>query len=212
MEKPLTPSQETPEVMTDGQIDKIVDNVRAGLRKRRNDFKSADVQQALTRGQLDKKIIAATETALEEAIIQVANTITRTVKVNRSLTPQQVLDATKRRQYTNSAVVATMPSNGTGVQKNVTVEFFKLGEHVSDDQLAEAYEERGLVPDPYAQAAVNEADPAFADQYPNGTHWKDVDGNWCCAAFSRDDGERSVFVYRSVFVWGDDWWLGGVRK
>ena len=213
MEKPLTPSQKTPEAMTDGQIDKIVDNVRAGLRKRCNDFKSADVQQALKKGQLDKKIIQATETALEEAMIQVANnTIKRTVKVDRSLTPQQVLDATKRRQYTNSAVVVTMPSSGTGVEENVTVEFFQIGKNISDDKLAKTYKERGLVPDPYAQAAVNEADPAFADKYPNGTHWKDVNGNWCFAAFDRDVGERFVNVYRVDLDWDVSWWFGGVRK
>ena len=133
-------------------------------------------------------------------------------RVNRSLTPQQVLDATKRRQYTNSAVVVTMPSGGTGVEDNVTVEFFQVGKNIRDDKLAKTYEERGLVPDPYAQAAVNEADPAFADKYPNGTHWKDVNGNWCFAAFDRDVGERFVNVYRVDLDWDVSWWFGGVRK
>lgn len=211
--KPLTPSQKKEEVgITDGQIEKIVDNVRAGLRKRRHDFKTDDVQQALTKGQLDKKIVTATETALKEAIAQVANTIVRTVKVNRDLTPQQVLDATGRNQYTDKSVVATMPSNGTGVEETVTVEFFKLARYVSDDELQHELDERGLTRDPYAQAAVNEADPAFADEHPNGTHWKDADGKWCFVAFGRDVDRRHVCVYRHDSDWDAIWWFGGVRK
>jgi len=134
-------------------------------------------------------------------------------RVDRTRNPQQVLDATGRRQYTNSAVVAAMPSGGTGVEENVIMEFFRVGKNANDDEVAKAYEERGLVPDPYAQAAVNEADPAFADEYPNGTHWKDADGNWCYAAFGRLDAERNVNVRRrGVDVWYDDWWFGGVRQ
>ena len=149
------------------------------------------------------------EVKVTEMRVAVAVTVNR---VNRSLTPQQVLDATNRRQYTNSAVVATMPSNGTGVQENVTVEFFPIRKNVSSDEAAKAYEEHGLTPDLYAQAAVNEADPAFADKYPNGTQWQDADGNWCYAAFRRSDGERYVFVHRNDYDWLDCWWLGGVRK
>jgi hypothetical protein len=138
--------------------------------------------------------------------------IFRTVTVDRTRTPQQVLDATGRWQFTNSDVVATMPSGGTGVLENVTVEFF--GECVSNnDELAKTYEERGLVPDPYAQAAVNEADPAFADDHPNGTHWKDKDGNWCFITFDYDDDDRGVSVNRSSGQGGlDGWWFGGVKK
>ncbi len=133
-------------------------------------------------------------------------------RVDRTRNPQQVLDATGRIQYTDKIVVATMPSGGQGVQENVTVEFFNLGKNVSDDELAKAYEERGLVPDPYAQAAVNEADPAFADEHPNGTHWKDADGKWCYAAFDRSVSERFVFVHRSGSDWAVVWCFGGVRK
>ena len=150
-----------------------------------------------------------TKTEVTEKRIVVAVTVNR---VDRTRTPQQVLDATKRRQYTNSDVVATMPSGGTGISENVTIEFFKLGKYASDDEVAKALEERGLVPDPYAQAAVNEAYPSLADEYPNGTHWKDKDGNWCCAAFYRDGGGRIVYVSRNDDDWDDIWWFGGVRK
>jgi len=150
-----------------------------------------------------------TKTEVTEKRIVVAVTVNR---VDRTRDPQQALDATGRRQYTDSDVVATMPSGGTGVSENVTVEFFRLGKYVSDDELAKAYEERGLVPNPYAQAAVNEADPEFADEYPNGTHWKDEDDKWCFVAFNRRDVGRDVYVDRYDYVWNDYWWFGGVRK
>jgi hypothetical protein len=44
--------------------------------------------------------------------------------------------------------------------------------------------------------ADNAADPAFADEYPNGTHWKNVYDKYCFAAFDRWDDERRVFVNR----------------
>ena len=208
-----TPSQAAPESMTDGQIDKLTDNVRAALRKNRQRFSAANIQQALECGRLDAKVTAVVEAAVEQAIAEASNTIVCIVsKLDRNRTPQQVLDATGRRQYTDDSVVATMPSGGKGVEENVTVEFFKLGKYVSDDELAKAYEERGLTPDPYAQAAVNEADSAFADEHPNGTHWKDADGKWCFATFRRRDGERYVSVNRRGHGWDGHWWFGGVRK
>lgn len=142
-----------------------------------------------------------------------ANNTQRVVsKLDRSRTPQQVLNDTNRIQFTIPFVVAAMPSGGTGVQENVTVEFFKLNRYVSDNELAKAYEKRGLTPDPYAQAAVNEADPAFADEHPNGTCWRGPDGKWHFATFHRLDDGRHVSVRRSGDGWSDRWWFGGVRK
>jgi hypothetical protein len=91
--------------------------------------------------------------------------------------------------------------------------FFKIGREVSCSELEKEYELRGLKPaDPYSQAAVNEADPAFADEHPNGTQWKDKDGNYCCAVFDRRGVERCVGVGRYGYVWLDYWWFAGVRK
>ena len=143
------------------------------------------------------------------------NRIARKVKVNRNRTPQESLDATGRAQYTDRKVVNAMPK---GEGEEVEVVFFKpdLSQHndfISDDDLEKEFELRGLKPaDPVSVAAVNEADPAFADEKPHGTHWKDAKGNWCCATFSRWSGERRVFVYRSISVWDVSWWFAGVRK
>ena len=141
--------------------------------------------------------------------------IVRRVSVNRTRTPQATLDATGRKQYTDKDVVETMPM-GEGEEADVYFfkpkpsEYTRPG-YMSDDDLEKCLEIRGIVSDHYAQAAVNEEDPAFADDYPNGTHWKH-DGRWHFASFSHWLDERSVGVLRYDFGWDDDWWFGGVRK
>ena len=136
--------------------------------------------------------------------------LNRLVKVDRTRTPQAVLDATGRKQYTDNDVVATMPR---GTDEEVKIVFFKLGRYISDVDLDKEYESRGLKPaDPYSLAAVNEDDPAFADEHPNATHWKDADGNWCHAAFRLWHVERGVGVYRYGLGWYDYWWFAGLAS
>lgn len=141
--------------------------------------------------------------------------IFRIVKVNRARSPQDALDATGRKQYTDRSVVDAMPK-GEGDKAEVV--FFKpdLSERdgfITDDDLEKEYELRGLIPaDPYSLAAVNEADPAFADEKPNATHWKDAQGKWCCAVFSRWHGERGVLVRRDDSDWRGYWWFAGIRR
>jgi len=138
--------------------------------------------------------------------------ITRLVRVDRTRTPKKAIKATKRAEYMDDSVVKTMPACGDGASNEVEVVFFNLGRVVNDNDLAAEYEKRGLKPDPYAVAAVNEADPSFADEHHNGTHWKNADGNWCFVAFDRYGSGRHVQVFRSVKDWRGDWWFGGVRK
>ena len=140
------------------------------------------------------------------------NAMTRFIRVDRTRTPKETIKATNRAEYTDNSVVKTMPAGGDGAENEVEVVFFKLGRYVSDNDLAAEYEKRGLKPDPYAVAAVNEADPSFADDYYNSTHWKNADGNWCYVAFYRGDNERRVHVDRGDGDWVADWWFGGVRK
>lgn len=136
--------------------------------------------------------------------------ITITVNYDRPL--EEALKATGRNLHIDSSeVVATVPRRGIGTAI-VTVEFFNFSQQfVSDDQLAKEYE-RGLESDLYALAAVNEADPSFADRHPNGTHWKDTEGQWCFAAFGRYNGERYLRVGRRGDEWREYWGGSGVRQ
>ena len=143
----------------------------------------------------------------------------RTVAVDRSRTPQQALNATGRKQYTDRKVVDSMPRTKTEGIEEAEVFFFKPRPKsyenglISDDRLEAEFDFVSLeAADPYAQAAVNEADPAFADTHPNGTHWKDANGKWCFASFFRWLDEPRVHVYRRDLDWYDCWWFAGVRK
>lgn len=207
MAKVMTPSDTT---ITAGQIGKFQELLGARLRK--SGLQSEPVQQVLaSQGDAIADEMVA---AIRKRVEAMSSIIVRYVKVDRSRTPQAVLKATGRRLYTTDSVVATMP-RGTGDEAEV--HFFKLdlserGGWISDADLDKEYELRGLNPaDPYSQAAVNEANPAFADDHPNGTHWRDADSKWCFATFSQWDGGRGVGVGRAR-AWRVNWWFAGVRK
>ena len=213
MNKPMTPSAE----ITDGQIDKAGDTLRATfigtLRKHRGEFSDEAVQQALGAKGLASDLLAVFRTYVE----RFSNMIARIVTVNRSQTPEQALTATGRKQYTDKDVVAAMPKCA-GTEAKVI--FFKPDASaytnglISDDDLVKQFALRGLKPaDPYSLAKANEDDPAFADEHPNATHWKDANGKWCYAAFGRwVVGERGVSVIRHGLDWSDRWWFAGLAS
>lgn len=141
--------------------------------------------------------------------------IVRKVKVDRSRSQQEAIEATGRAQYTDRKVVDAMPK---GDGDEVEIVFFKpdLLERdglITDDDLEHEFELHGLKPaDPYSLAALNEVDSTFADEMPHGTHWKDAKGKWCYASFDSWSGMRRVDVYRRDYGWSNSWWFAGVRK
>ena len=135
--------------------------------------------------------------------------IVRHVRVDSTRTPQEVLDATGRRQYLNPDVVKTMPR---GEGEEVDVYFFDLDYDPTVDQLEHEYERHGLEADPIAQAQVNVDDPAFADERPNVCQWGVKNGVASFAVFSRWIDERGVDVGRSGDGWNRRYRFGGVRK
>ncbi len=195
----------TPSRMTDGQIERAVEIFRAQLRKAAPELPSDAVQQVFGQPELGPEWLAV----LRKRVDTISNMIVRKVRVDRSRDPQAVLDATGRNQYTDKKVVAGMPK---GEGEEVEVCFFKLGRWISDADLEKEYELRGLEADHYAQAQVNIDDPSLADKHPNGSHWKDKDGNWCFLAIRRWRDERNVRCNRHALDWGDDWWFAGRRR
>lgn len=195
--------------MTDGQIDNLVDKLRAAARKHRAEFASDAAQQVLGVENLGMELLEP----FRRRVDAVSGMIVRHVKVDRTRTPQQVLDATGRRQYVDPDVVASMPGCGDGIEE-LDVCFFPLRRFASDEEVEEACKLRGLerLADPYVVAQVNTDDPEFADTHPNGTHWKDAEGKWCYFAFDRWHGERLVNVHRRALDWRDSWWFAGLRK
>ena len=208
MTQVMTPSSDS---ITAGQIGKFQELLGARLRK--SGLLSEPVQQVLANqgDAIADEMVAAVRKRVET----ISGMIVRRVKVNRTCTSRQALEATGRKQYTNKAVVDSMPQ---GEGDEVDIKLFKPDPSaynkngwISDDDLQKQYDLRGLKPDPRAQAAANEADPAFADERPNGTHWK-KDGKWYFAAFGRWRGERFVDVYRYDYDWDVSWWFAGVSK
>ncbi len=201
----------TERMMSDGQIENAVSKLRDAMRKHCAEITSDVAQKVLGVENLGMMMF----TPFRERAEAVSNLIVRKVKVNRGRSQQEAIEATGRAQYTDRKVVDSMPK---GEGDEVEVVFFKpdLSQRngfISDDDLEKEFELRGLKPaDPISVAAVNEADPAFADEKPHGTHWKDAKGNWCYAAFRRWDVGREVSVYRGGSGWDDHWWFAGVRK
>lgn len=199
------------EPITEGQIGKIAELVTAKLRKKKKEFPDSTVVQSVlaTSGEaVAQELFAVVRKYVDAA----SNLLTRSVSVNRTRSAKEALKATGRNLYLNDSVADVMP-NGTA--KETEVVFFKLDRYIDDNDLEKEYELRGLTPvDPFSLAAVNEADPAFADTYPNGTHWKDAKDSWCFAAFDRGgwSGSRYVRVSRFDDDWSDGWWFAGVRK
>jgi hypothetical protein len=208
----MTPSEV--QEMTAGQINKAAANYRALLEKRSREFDTEAVQKALGRRELADEQFEVFRRHIE----MFAGLLVRRVPVNRALTPQQALDATGRKQYTEQSVVDSMPR---GQGDETATFFFQLRPeectrpgYVSCDDLEKAFARRDFVPEfPDDLAAINAADPSFADEHPNGTQWKDSKDRWCFAGFGRwRDGERDLRVDRGGHGWRGDWWFAGRRK
>ena len=199
----------TPSGITEGQAAKVEELLAAGLRK--SGLPREAVQSVLkTQG---PQMVAELVAVVRKFVEVVSKFIVRIIMdIDRTLTPQQILNNTGRRQYVNSDVVATMP-RGEGKSKEII--WFPLGEYKpSTDAVMAEYDRLGLKPvDPYSLAKANTDGAVFADTRPNATIWKDTEGNWCFLAFRRwIDGVRSVDVNRYDDVWYVGWWFAGVRK
>ena len=197
MTKVMTPSQQTG--MSDRQIEKAVDIYRALLSKHRSELGSDAVQRVLGQSEYVTEQVAV----LRKRVEAVSNMIVRRVRVDRTRTPQEVIDATGRTQYVDKNVLATMPQ---GEGDEVDVYFVPTKRFVPVKEVPAFLAQYGLVPDPRAQAAVNAEDSTFADKYPNGTQW----GNNCYLMFDRWHGERRVRCNHSGHDWYDYWFLSGV--
>ncbi len=200
----VTPSDES-KTTTDGQIDKATANYRALLVKHAREFDSEALQTVLGQPELAQEQFEV----LRRRVEVISEMIVRRVRVNRSRTRSEAIAATKRAECTDSVVVAEMPQCEG---EEADVYFFPLKKYTGVGDVQKALDEHGLKPDPYAVVAVNEADPAFADKWPNGTQWLDKGGKYCYVAFGRWIGGRGVLCDRFGSGWNGYWWVGGVRK
>src|SRR3989344_1061665 len=191
MAKAMTPSENS---IAAGQIGKLQELVGARLRK---SALQSEAVQTVVANQVDA-VADEMVAALRKRVEAQSEIIIRRVRVDRSCSPQEVIDATRRNKYVDDDVVATMPK---GEGDEVDVHFVPTKRFVPVKEVSAFLAQYGLVPDPRAQAAVNEADPAFADKYPNGSQW----GDNCCLAFRRWFGKRDVSCGHCDDDWRDRW-------
>lgn len=199
--------------MTDKQIEIVLARLRALLYKHRSEIAVETARNVLRDESMGKAMFAPFR-ARAEQIEQ--GFICMTVRVNRRLTPQEAMKATRRKRFLESKVMAVMPQ---GEGSKVEIMLFKLdlahrGGCITLEDLEKEFHQRGLKPvDPCALAALNRANPTFADGIPNLTLWMGSDGSWCTIVFNSRDGQRRVRVraLTQERKLSDFWWFAGVR-
>lgn len=148
--------------------------------------------------------------ALRRFVEARASIIVRHVKVDRTMDPTNVIEATQRLTRCRREVLESMPRQG-GMEDDVF--FVKLDrQRISVADIEFIYQEFNLVPDPYAQAKVNIDDPFFADNYPNMGQWKDDSGSHCFISFWGEAYERYISSDRYDGLFLPVCWVAGVRK
>jgi len=195
--------------MTNGQINKMVESYRAMLIRHQSEFDANDVQRVLgSHGYVEEQLAL-----FRKCVTAVTYMLVRHVTVNRDRAPQQVIPSGRRQYIIDKSVLATMPANGNGIEE-VDIFFFQPRSFIPAGDFEHLLDLYGLKPDPYALAKVNEDDPTFAEEYPNGTQWRDGEGRSCYLTFSVwSDRGGGVDVGHSNDEWsGSYWWLAGVRK
>ncbi len=206
MAESMSPSGLAP--MSDGQIGKFQELLGAGLRKA---YLPRNPAVQFTLEMQGAALVGEWVATLRNRVETVSLMTTRRVRnVDRTLTPQLMLDATDRVQYTDRKVVASMPQGGF---KEGDIFFFQqLPRNPSSAEVAEAFEFRGLKADPYALAKFNQDNPRFAADHPNGTQWKDAEGRTCSMTFGLKSGEYYVCVDHRCDDWPTGTWFAGVPK
>ena len=167
--------------MTEGQITRACELVRAKLTKHASEFPSDAVQLAFGRSELGAECLAIFSKFVEmfsSMIVRLVNVDGR-VKEIRFFRPEP-------EEYDHDG-------------------------WMSDDDFEEALARRGLIAaDPKSLAKVNEDDPSFAKEHTNGTHWKGADGKWHYVTFNCWGSKRGVHASRYAGVWRDGCWIAGM--
>lgn len=202
----MTKIMNASESMTDGQIETTVNQLRDAMRKHRSEIGRESAQLALGTDNLGMRMFAIFRDIAEKQ----SKLIIRHVAVDRTRTPEQVINATGRvKWYINEQVLAEMPRDGFPEGE---VEFFELDYDPTVNELDREYEARNLKPDPYALAQVMIDDPAFADERLVAVQWRDKNKYACYVIFDRDGDRRKVYVVRFDCRWGRHYLFAGVRK
>lgn len=211
--------------LTAPKIEKLVEVYRASLI--RANHTSPQLQDLIEHGW--EELRPELEIAQSEAVDRViasreyrrqdgpnGQAIIRTVKnIRRNRTGLQALAATSCVICGEDSAIRSLQT-GRGPEEVELHYFPPSKQHLNNDELALEYEMRGLIPDPQAQIADNEAGTGFAGIGTNGTQWKNSQGDWCIIIFSQSGGTRCVIISSKWnllnFRWQSGWLCAGVHK
>ena len=140
------------------------------------------------------------------------------VSVNHSRTPREVIRALRyHRSYAIDSVVDAMPM-GKGDRIKIYLfkpnpsAYHKTHQWMTDDDLEREYKSQKLnALDPYSLATLNDNEPSFCENHPNGTHWKGSGGKWYYATFDSWGGGPVVNIRQSDNIWLPSWWFAGYK-
>ena len=201
-----------PSTISDEKVGRFFDLLRPEVKDTLT-LSDADFQKHFIEGEKELRIKTRFRKLLQEIEAEATNTMVVIAKrVDYDRDPTEVVRACGRTEYITESVVRFMPRRGKGVMENVPVVFYKIGRSVSVEESDKEEESRILVSDPYALAAINEEDSAFADTYPNYCQWGRDGKVASYLAFYRWHGRRRVDCSRDVNEWSGHWWRSGVRK
>lgn len=156
---------------TGEQIEHIMDMWRRRLRDRKltRDEANHIIQHG---GQYLEVMDKAADVLVDQVRSMRTNTIVRIVRnIRRDRTAREAIDAIDWTKYINDTVVGTIPM--VAGPEEVELVYVQTDRNMlSPAEQVEFLASCDLEPDPPAQMADNEQDPAFADEHPNGFQWE----------------------------------------
>jgi hypothetical protein len=147
--------------------------------------------------------------------------ICRRVKVNRSLTPDQMITMAAtggRKRCVDDQVLASMPrilGSRRDEFEELDMIFILADRSLDIDEADDFLSDNGLVNDCYGLIQANIDDPEFADAHPNCAQWDHSGTTAAFLVFMRDhEGEHIVSCGRGGYECGynANVWFGGRRK
>ncbi len=198
------------------EIDSIFSLLRAAF-PNVNQF-SDEIRQLLIHNAADvtKETITAITDALIRLVARTTTTIVLTLDVDRSRSPEEMLEATKffsRESSTDGSHLANMPRAGSTRQ---VVELFRLESYTVGYQLELERKRRGYktLLDSYQLGSIAEKYPAFADECTLVTQWKKPGSPyWVSLVFKQYQGRRLASISKrgENYDWRGPCWCGGIR-
>ncbi|MFA6588198.1 MAG: hypothetical protein WCT08_03955 [Patescibacteria group bacterium] len=200
------------QIITPGQIKKIKKIIGAELQTpdREGKYLNSTYAELVIMHQ-SSCIAYGFHACLYELMYIYTNMNVRRILVDRSRTPQQMIDATGLVKYTDKEVVESMPIGNGEITDVYLFSDWYSGDSLYDEEVDSQYARRGLIAcDPFSLAQVIIDDPSLVERHI-GTHWKDGKDRWCRIEFDQWRRDECVFVNRTTDKWRYCW-LAGIPK